>query len=78
MRNLIKIFLNFIFSELKFSFLILVVCRPKLTLNFGESGLRNKHPTLGLPLGLSLNPSTGEPSTSADAIDINLPLEKQG
>ncbi|KAG5874574.1 hypothetical protein JTB14_009870 [Gonioctena quinquepunctata] len=57
------------------------LCRPKLTLDLGEIGERRKHPILGLSLsglGLTLNPASVQPSTSYDAIDVNLPLEKQG
>lgn len=42
--------------------------------------MRQQHPTLGLALtlGLNLNPTIGEITASTDAIDVNLPLEKQG
>lgn len=56
------------------------LCRPKLTLNLSDLGNRQKH-GLGLTLsglGLTLNSNINQPSTSSDAIDVYLPLEKQG
>ncbi|XP_044765213.1 uncharacterized protein LOC123321598 [Coccinella septempunctata] len=51
--------------------------RPKLTLNLGEFGNRQR-PCLGLALmGLNLN-LNNPPAENTDLIDINLPLEKQG
>ncbi|XP_064215407.1 uncharacterized protein hwt [Tribolium castaneum] len=52
--------------------------RPKLTLNLGELDLRQR-PGLGLSLvGLGMNLNNPENPPTADVIDVNLPLEKQG
>ncbi|XP_044729903.1 uncharacterized protein LOC123293222 [Chrysoperla carnea] len=49
------------------------IFRPKLTLNFGNSGERN---TLELNMGLNLNIKPRDDSLSL--VDIDLPLERQG
>ncbi|CAH1158365.1 unnamed protein product [Phyllotreta striolata] len=57
-----------------------VLCRPKLTLNLSDIGNRQKH-GFGLTLsglGLALNSNVNQLGTSSDAIDMYLPLEKQG